>query len=116
MHFVDESRRHGFDHWLYEADFQRTLTAEERARLGSDQGGAEGVEGRPSELDARFFQDKYYGGIPLDAECRLRVAAAGQGEGLRFKVSAADTSQWYSSRRVAERVSGYKILIGEGTD
>ena len=36
--------------------------------------------------------------------------------GLRFKVNAADTSQWYSSRRVAERVSGYKILIEEGTD
>src|SRR5439155_1433078 len=30
--------------------------------------------------------------------------------------NAADASQWYSSRRVAERVSGYKILIGEGTD
>jgi hypothetical protein len=85
MHFGDESRRQGFDHRPNEDDFQRTLTAEERGRLRSDQGGAEGVEGRPSELDARFFQDNYYGGIPFNAECRLRVAAAGQGEGLRFK-------------------------------
>ncbi|SPF53284.1 Uncharacterized 19.7 kDa protein in mercuric resistance operon (modular protein) [Candidatus Sulfopaludibacter sp. SbA4] len=44
----------------------------------------------------------------LEAEARLK--------GLRFKVNAADTSQWYSSRRVAERISGYKILIEEGTD
>ncbi len=44
----------------------------------------------------------------LEAEARAK--------GLRFKVNAADTSQWYSSRRVAERVSGYKILIEESTD
>ncbi|MBK5291304.1 MAG: sulfatase-like hydrolase/transferase [Acidobacteriia bacterium] len=62
MHFVDESRRHGFDHRLYEADFQRTLTSEEREQLRRDQGGAEGVEGRPSRLPARFFQDNYYAG------------------------------------------------------
>jgi glutathione reductase (NADPH) len=26
------------------------------------------------------------------------------------------TSTWYSSRRVAEKCSGYKVLIEEGTD
>ncbi len=60
MHFVDESRRHGFDHRLHEGDFARTLTQEERAAFRRDQGGAEGVEGRPSRLPARFFQDNYY--------------------------------------------------------
>jgi len=60
MHFVDESRRHGFDHRLYEADFQRTLSAQERERLRKDQGGTGGINGRPSELSARFFQDNYY--------------------------------------------------------
>lgn len=60
MHFVDESRRHGFDHRLHEADFQRTLSPEERQLLRRDQGGAEGVDGRPSGLAARFFQDNYY--------------------------------------------------------
>lgn len=44
------------------------------------------------------------------------LEAEARSKGLRFKVNAADTSQWYSSRRVAERVSGYKILIEEGTD
>jgi len=60
MHFVDETRRHGFDHRLYEADFQATLTPDERKQLREDQGGAEGVSGRPSKLEARFFQDNYY--------------------------------------------------------
>jgi choline-sulfatase len=60
MHFVDESRRHGFDHRLYEADFARTLSQDERALLKKDQGGAEGVGGKPSALPARFFQDNWY--------------------------------------------------------
>jgi len=60
MHFVDESRRHGFDHRLHEGDFARTQTQEERAEFRRDQGGAEGVQGRPSRLLARFFQDNYY--------------------------------------------------------
>ncbi|MBS1829307.1 MAG: sulfatase-like hydrolase/transferase [Acidobacteria bacterium] len=62
MHFVDETRRHGFDHRLYEADFQNTLTADERKQLRADQGGAEGTAGKPSKLAARFFQDNYYAG------------------------------------------------------
>lgn len=60
MHFVDESRRHGFDHRLYEADFRKTLTGEEWRQLREDQGGGGAVEGRPSKLPARFFQDNYY--------------------------------------------------------
>jgi choline-sulfatase len=62
MHFVDESRRHGFKHRLHEGDFQKTLTADEREQLRRDQGGGEGVEGRPSKLPARFFQDNYFAG------------------------------------------------------
>jgi choline-sulfatase len=60
MHFVDEKRRHGFDHRLYEADFQNTLTPAERKQLREDQGGAEGFVGRASKLGGRFFQDNYY--------------------------------------------------------
>ena len=32
---------------------------------------------------------------------------------LRFRVQAGDSSDWYSSRRVGEEVSGYKVLIEE---
>jgi choline-sulfatase len=60
MHFVDETDHHGFDHRLYLDDFMATLTKEERDALHKDQGGAEGVAGRPSKLPARFFQDNYY--------------------------------------------------------
>jgi arylsulfatase A-like enzyme len=60
MHFVDETRRHGFDNRLYEADFRRTLSDKDWQQLRADQGGAEGVQGRPSQLAARYFQDNYY--------------------------------------------------------
>jgi len=36
-------------------------------------------------------------------------------KGLAFKVNQADTSSWYSARRVAEPASMYKILIEEGS-
>jgi choline-sulfatase len=62
MHFVDETRRHGFDHRLNEGDFAKTLTAEERAALRKDQGGAGDVEGRPSGLESRYFQDDWFAG------------------------------------------------------
>jgi glutathione reductase (NADPH) len=49
------------------------------------------------------------------------LARAGLGEaearerGLKFRVNAADTSSWYSSRRIGEPVSGYKVLVEEPT-
>jgi len=60
MHFVDETRRHGFDHRLHLDDFLKTLTKEERELLRKDHGDAGGVKGRPSRLGAKFFQDNYY--------------------------------------------------------
>lgn len=36
--------------------------------------------------------------------------------GLKFKVNYSNTSQWYSSRRINESHSGFKVLIDEGTD
>jgi choline-sulfatase len=60
MHFVDETRRHGFEHRLHEGDFLATLSTEDRQKLRRDQGGAEGVEGRPSALPDRYFQDHWF--------------------------------------------------------
>lgn len=37
-------------------------------------------------------------------------------EGLRFRTHHEATSTWYSSRRLGERISGFKMLIEEGTD
>ena len=37
-------------------------------------------------------------------------------QGLHFKTNKADTSSWYSSRRVGENYSGFKVLIEEDTD
>jgi glutathione reductase (NADPH) len=33
---------------------------------------------------------------------------------LRFRIHREETSSWYSSRRVAEDCSGFKVLIEEG--
>jgi glutathione reductase (NADPH) len=37
-------------------------------------------------------------------------------QGLKYQVKKELTSTWYSSRRVAEKYSGYKVLVEEGTD
>jgi glutathione reductase (NADPH) len=39
-----------------------------------------------------------------------------RGQGLRFKTRHEDTSGWYSSRRVGERYSAFKVLIEEDTE
>jgi glutathione reductase (NADPH) len=36
-------------------------------------------------------------------------------QGLRFRVNHADTSGWFSSRKVAEDCSGFKTLVEEGS-
>lgn len=36
--------------------------------------------------------------------------------GLRFHTHHENTARWYSSRRIAEEYSGFKVLIEEGTD
>ncbi len=60
MHFVDESRKHGFDHRLHNVDHLARLTAQERQALKRDQGGAGDVDGRPSGLTERYFSDTFF--------------------------------------------------------
>jgi glutathione reductase (NADPH) len=53
--------------------------------------------------------------VPPLAAVGLREREAGE-QNLKFKVKKDMTSTWYSSRRVAETYSGYKVLVEEGTD
>jgi glutathione reductase (NADPH) len=53
--------------------------------------------------------------IPPLAAVGLSEQSAQQ-KGLRFRVKQEDTSGWYSSRRVAEDCSGFKVMVEEGTD
>jgi glutathione reductase (NADPH) len=53
--------------------------------------------------------------IPPLASVELSEETARQ-QGLRFRAKHESTSNWYSSRRVGETVSGYKTLVEEGTD
>ncbi len=53
--------------------------------------------------------------IPPLASVGLSEETARQ-QGLRFRIKHEPTSNWYSSRRVGETVSGFKTLVEEGTD
>ena len=63
-----------------------------------------------------------YLGIPSVVFTIPQLAAVGLSESeasaknLKFRVKKEVTSTWYSSRRVAETYSGYKVLVEEGTD
>jgi glutathione reductase (NADPH) len=53
--------------------------------------------------------------IPPLASVGLSERAAKE-KGLRFQTHHEFTTSWYSSRRVAEESSGFKVLIEEGSD
>lgn len=67
-------------------------------------------------------QKPNYLGIPTVVFTIPPLASVGLNEpeareqGLKFKVKKEMTSNWYSSRRVAEKYSGFKVLVEEGTD
>lgn len=50
--------------------------------------------------------------VPPLASVGLQEATARR-QGLKFKTNHADTSDWYSSRRVRVKYSGYKVLVEE---
>lgn len=59
MHFVDESRRHGFEYRINEADYRASLSDEERARIAAASQPGGSVEGIPSDLPQHLWQDSY---------------------------------------------------------
>jgi len=67
-------------------------------------------------------QKPNYTGIPTVVFSIPPVASVGLSEtearekGVKFRVNKEMTSTWYSSRRVAEKCSGYKVMVEEGTD
>ncbi len=53
--------------------------------------------------------------VPPLASVGLQEEAA-RAQGLKFKVNHADTSGWYSSRRVGMKYSGYKVLVEDDSN
>jgi glutathione reductase (NADPH) len=53
--------------------------------------------------------------IPSLASVGLQEKEAKE-QGLHFKINHKNTSNWYSSRRVGETCSGFKVLVEEGSD
>ncbi len=60
MHFVDESRRHGFAHRVNSATHLARLTKREAQAFRADQGAGGGTSGRPSAMPERLFRDTFY--------------------------------------------------------
>jgi len=64
----------------------------------------------------------HYLGIPTVVFAIPPLAAVGLSESeahkqaLKFKVKKEKTSNWHSSRRIAEKYSGFKVLVEERTD
>jgi len=72
------------------------------------------LEGNHRRPDYRMVPTVVFS-IPPLAAIGLQEDAARR-EGLRFTVKYGDTSEWYSSRRVGNKYSGYKVLIEEETE
>lgn len=66
-------------------------------------------------------RERDYTGIPSVVFTEPPLAMVGlteeaaRAQDLRFEVHSGDTSGWYSSRRLREPVSGYKVLVEAGT-
>ncbi len=63
-----------------------------------------------------------YGAIPSVAFTVPPLAAVGlsekaaQEQGLKFRVNHGETSGWFSSRRIGEECSGFKVMVEEGSE
>ncbi len=82
--------------------------------------GLEGAVAAKNLLDKNHATLNYLG-VPSVVFTLPPLAAVGlseeiaQKQGLKFRVNHADTSEWYSSRRLNLRPTGYKVLIEEGS-
>jgi glutathione reductase (NADPH) len=72
------------------------------------------LNGNSRKVDYRGVPSVVFTVPPLARVGLLEQTAREQG--LRFRVRHEDTSTWYSSRRVAEPCSGFKVLIEEDTE
>jgi glutathione reductase (NADPH) len=79
------------------------------------------IAGKGDPLNGNSQKPNYLG-IPTVVFAIPPLASAGLSEAearrqnLRFKVNHETTSSWYSSHRIGETHSGFKVLVEEGTE
>ena len=72
-------------------------------------------------MNGNTLKSNYYGlpsvvfTIPALASVGLQEKEARE-QGYRFKINYQNTSRWYSSRRVGETCSGFKVLVEEDSN
>lgn len=71
------------------------------------------LEGNHQKADYQGVASVVFTIPPLASVGMLEQAAGAKG--LRFQTKYQDTSGWYSSRRVGEGCSGFKVLVEEET-
>ena len=102
MHFVDETRRHGFDHRLYREDHDKRLTRAEQQAFRDDQyaaypadgGYATGLSGSASTLPERYFPDTFYAeeSVAFLRENKDRPSACGRRSYMRNAAGPASST------------------------
>ncbi|MDZ7638932.1 MAG: sulfatase-like hydrolase/transferase [Bryobacterales bacterium] len=66
MHFVDESRRHGFAHRLNEESFRSQRPPDARQRMRALAGDIGGVDGAGLDLGPEYFEDNWFADRAVD--------------------------------------------------
>jgi glutathione reductase (NADPH) len=72
------------------------------------------MKGNHRKLDRLAVPTIVFTTPPLAAVGLLEHTA--RQKGLEFRITHEDTADWYSSRRVGEECSGFKVLIEDGSD
>nr|MCU0229674.1 sulfatase-like hydrolase/transferase [Bryobacterales bacterium] len=66
MHFVDESRKHGFQHRLNEEVFRQQMPADARQRVRALLGDSGGIDGVGLDLGPEYFDDNWFAAQAVD--------------------------------------------------
>ena len=122
-HVVVGNGRLELNEYLQSLSNPRVYAAGDAARAGPPLTPVSGHDGKvvaANILEGNRHKPDYRG-VPSVAFTVPPIASVGlnesqaQAQGLKFKVKSESTPSWFTARRLAERVYGYKTLVEAGT-